>query len=630
MKNFRVFLFALAVARVYGQPLTFPNFLYRINYNEPIIQAYDDNGDPLIDFEGNPVFQDFLIGEAKLYGGGSCISPEPGANAIQIYQLPEGVIFPVETYGWLMYPGSAACNADKGPEDPKQELALSLNQARYGWRQTYGQAFPWPVSFRLFQEELTRLGGPGSGTTLDFSAVGSNLNIPSQPPELEIDDLSFAQPQFEIDPDSDIAREYARRDWRIYIPEGRIDRLVPPLRGDENPRPYPNLYYPVYTPDTVKPPASQLFRSFNVINRLAEDLVTGEIELSALNPVDLANFAGAFMGPPITSTQPRRYNWPDEALIAQLGRLEGFQVPVDNSNPQNPVVGYYSPNGHTLEEALAIAPVFVEAIRAWLETQDYSVMTNLGIETPAQRAAERWLYQQEDLWRSPVESVSDLDKLDVAREIDREDIGDLAAADVEAIQQQGRVQEALINAESFEEEVQPLSQLGVSVGGGQGQLERDQNQLLDLSQEVERPATDQVTTDQVTERIDMLQSQQQPGTGLDNTAIEQLNVQSMQDPDLSRDLGQPTNLLYQSYNPNAGMGMNFGFNQNNAQAGQNNAPLGEFTGLPWDPVYSQYWAARRGRALNDLSLGLSRGNSRTSNLGDRRTNRARSRSPGPG
>ncbi|KAJ6257514.1 hypothetical protein Dda_7299 [Drechslerella dactyloides] len=634
MKNLRSFLLALAVARAHAQPLTFPNYLYRLNYNEPIIQMYDEEGDPTLDGDGNPMFQDFLIAEAKLYGGGSCIAPEPGANAIQIQQLPPGVIFAAETYGWLMYPGSSACNAEKGPEAEKQEIAISLNQGKYGWRQSVYDAFPWPVSFRLFQEELINLGPPGSGTSLPFSAVGADTSIASRPRPTVIEDFSFALPQWEIDPNSDIAREYARRDWRLYVPEGRIDRLQTPARGGgQDSRAYRDLYYPVYTPDTVNAPPAQLFRPINVISRFADDLRLGELDLETLDPQDVDNFAGAFMGPPITNTAPLRYNWPDQDLITGLSRLSGFEVPADNTDPQNPSVGYYSPQGHTLAEALAIAPILQEAVSIWLETQDYSVMTDLGVETPAQKAAERWLYQQEDIWKSPAESAED--QLNVATEINEADLNQLDFQELPIRRE--RPQEALINAESFEAEGQPLSELGisqtrpqlnadqplsqagVSVGGVQGQLEGEQAGFIeDINNDLDRPATE------ITEQVNLVQSQALPGTGLDNTVIEQLNVQSMADPELSRDLGQPANPMFQSANPNAGVGTNLGLDRLgiNPETGLPRV-LGP-ADLPSIQAFNNFWVARRGRQVNDLST--SRANSRS---GDP-TGRGRRRSPGPG
>ncbi|KAF3917039.1 hypothetical protein ABW21_db0207040 [Orbilia brochopaga] len=555
-----------------------------------------------------------------MFGGGSCIAPEPEADGIEIEQLPPEVIFPQSTYGWLMYPGSGACNNDKAQDDAsRQELALSLDQGKYGWRQDYGQTFPYPVSFRLFQQELTPASDPLSRNTVSFSDVGKNRNIASAPPVL---DYEFARPQFENDPNSDIAREYARRDWRIYYPDAVIDRLQRPSRGNN---PYPQPYYPVFTPEELaNPPPAQLFRPINVLARLADDLATGELEQAALDPVELANFAGAFMGPPI-SENPVRYNWPDQLLIAQLRRLQGFVVPVDSSNAESAGTrNYYSANGHTLEEALAIAQVYAGAVNSWLETQDYSVMANLGLETPAQREAERWLYRQEDLWVSPEETIDALDRLDVARELNQEDVGDLANIEVEAIQR-SRQQEALINADSFEAEGQPLSQLGVSVGGNQGQLAADQNQFTSqILDEIERPATEMTQSQQV----QMTESQQQPGVVVDTTVEQRLNAQSMQDPELSNDLGQATNPLYQSLNPNAGGLMGYGMNFGQNLVPGLNQPITE---LPSNQILNNYWALRRGRGAGDQSFAsqLSRQNSRSPVPGGR-TERARSRSPGPG
>ncbi|KAK6533667.1 hypothetical protein TWF694_002600 [Orbilia ellipsospora] len=399
-------LLGLSLATVYVRAaVDYPHYLYRIGYQDPIIEAYDENDDLLLDENGVPVKQDYLIDEANLFGSNTCVRVFEGANSISIWEVPKELQnFPRDqTYGWIMYPDSNNCNAGKDENDPtRQKAYISLEQGIYGWRQStgfYSGGFPYPVSFRLWiNPEIFNPSGIMAGTYPPFSSFGANKNIPSGP---EVMDYDFARGEAsDIDPNDPIAREYDSRNMRIYQPDDVVDNIIAPLtrlrRGPgvtaetlTNFRTYPKQYYNVYDP---RPPA-EVFRPIIVLNRLATDLTTGAIRNADIDPVQLGAFFEAFIGPPISHEHPLTYDWPNAQLRTYLRNLPGFSTPVD---PDTGAIGYISPNGHTAQEVLNIAQVFGYLVNEWIDQQPDDVMADWGYETDAQANAEKWLYSMEE------------------------------------------------------------------------------------------------------------------------------------------------------------------------------------------------------------------------------------------
>ncbi|KAF3902702.1 hypothetical protein AA313_de0201348 [Arthrobotrys entomopaga] len=404
MKNLTLLGLSLATGYVRAA-VDYPHYLYRIGYQDAIIDAYDENDDLLLDEKGLPLKQNYLIDEANLFGSNTCVRVFEGANSISLWELPKELKnFPKEqTYGWIMYPGSNNCNAGKEENDPtRKEEYLSLEQGIFGWRRTtglYSGGFPYPVSFRLWiNPEIFNPSGVMAGTYPAFSLFGADKDIPSAP---EVMNLDFARAEAtEIDPNDPIAREYGARNMRIYQPEGVVDNIIAPLtrprRGPgvtaetlANFRHYPKESYDIYDP---RPPM-EVFRPIYMLNRLSTDVAAGVITNANLDQVQLDAFFQAFLGPPIPGNQPVVYDWPNAQLRTYMLNLPGFETPID---PDTGEVAYVSPNGHTAEEALDIARIFEDPVNIWLASQDLYNDNDWGTETSAQVSAERWLYSVEE------------------------------------------------------------------------------------------------------------------------------------------------------------------------------------------------------------------------------------------
>ncbi|KAF3910874.1 hypothetical protein ABW20_dc0106813 [Dactylellina cionopaga] len=408
MKSFNFLLWSVTAAFIQVE-VQYPEFIYRVGYKEPIIEQYDENDQLVVDQNENPVKQDFIYDRANLFQAGSCIRVLSGADSIQISELPaEFRNFPPDqTYGWVMYPYSNSCNAEKLEGDTtKQEIALSLAQGRWGYRQNtgvYSQGFPYPVSFRLFiNPEIINQPGQNYGISLPFTDVGANVQIPSRAPRLVPDDLEFARPATEWSQQTErILNRYRPFNMQIYQPNDEpINRMLPPMRrldlGPDatqeeldNFQPYPKQYYPVFD---GRPPA-EVLRPIEMLNRLRDDVANEIIVESELDPVEVSAFLNAFIGPPLPGVIPPRYNWPGQLLIDYLNKLEGFQVPVDTDTGTQ---GFISPDGHTVLDIFNIASYFKAPMEAWLQLQDDFVMRDWGTETEAQAGAEQWLYNLEE------------------------------------------------------------------------------------------------------------------------------------------------------------------------------------------------------------------------------------------
>ncbi|EPS42424.1 hypothetical protein H072_3636 [Dactylellina haptotyla CBS 200.50] len=569
MKNLKLLLLAINAANIHAA-VEYPRYIYRVGYQEAIIQSYDANDEPLADSEGNLIKQDFIFDEANLFGANSCIRVFEGANSICLVEVPQELQnFPRDqTYGWIVYQGSNNCNAGKAEDDPTKqpEIAISLDQGQWHWRQE-PNGFPYPISFRLFiNPEIFNPTGKGAGTSLPFSDVGLNKNLASGPSQ-EILDFEFLRPNYgSIPADHPVAREYGPRGMRIYQPDGVIDQSIAPKKRPRpgpgvtqqdiaNFRPYPEQYYDIYD---ARPP-TEVFRPIIVLNRLAADISTGTITNDELDPALLSAFLEAFVGAPISTQEPLRYNWPDRSLVNYLQKLPSFQVPTD---PQTGNIGYLSQNGHTFEELMNIAPAFEEPMNEWLAAQDEDPMETWGNETPEQIAAERWLYRLEGSWHT-AGTDSSLGNFDGAQ------IG--GSGDPVDVREAAFLEEEIPDEFIFDENAQ-----GVAEDGGQGnilgqsleedlglvQASNDQNsdngeRIIDTDNRQDFQAESQIGGDG-SQLLDQLQA--------DLTFQgEDQGTQSLDNPDISNDFGQARDQSFQSMisgAPNDFVANPFGADQN--------------------------------------------------------------------
>ncbi|KAK6335841.1 hypothetical protein TWF730_003216 [Orbilia blumenaviensis] len=399
----------------------YPEYRCRIGYQAETLEQYDPKtGALLVDSDGNPVLTDYELLDVRLFGGASCVSAYPGANSLRLIDFPQelhDLIGPDREvglnnlFGWVMYPGSNACNLDLAPDDPnRQQVVLSLDQARYGYTQTENieefSGFPETVSFRLFvNPALFSPEGVESFIDLPFSAVGKNSAIPRQHINSgEMDWSVIGGGKGELDPNNPVVRQYAPFGLQVIQPEGVTDRIAAPARRIRpgNPghsenvndyRPYPDLYS--FT-DPRKP--MEVFRSITMLARLGDDLDSGKISMSELEAQEeeVDAFAEAFMGLPLPPADPEaeylvptRYDWPPLSLLSYLNNLEGFVMPA-------PAMSFYSRDGRTFSEAIGVAQTLNAAVEQWLEDQGPDVIGDWGVESSPQLRAEEWLYYVED------------------------------------------------------------------------------------------------------------------------------------------------------------------------------------------------------------------------------------------
>ncbi|KAF3193318.1 hypothetical protein TWF225_010080 [Orbilia oligospora] len=426
-----------AFTATYVQALTnYPEFQYRVGYIEPTIEQYNATDDTLmVDDEGNPVLADFEFQYANLYGGHSCISVFPGANSLSLIDIPlqlERLIGPDRKvgmdrlFGWVMYPGSNACNLDLKEEDrgKAERVLLSLDQAKYGYAQINEdqedfREFPLvpgrngydqPPSFRLFVNPELFNPGPGVESFIDlpFSSVGKNAAIPKERFKSNRADWSDVKIGDDdgLNPNNRVVRQYAPFGFAVTQPREEIDRIIAPKRrirpgnpgysNDINDyRPYPDLY-PM--PDNRTP--MEVFRPIIMLARLGDDLDSGRVTMEELELIEpeVDAFAEAFMGLPFSTDPdtehliPARYDWPPLSTLSYLSETPGLIVPDLIPN----LLNFYSENGHTLSEAIKIAQTLNANIGSWLEGQPANVLGDWGVESSPQLKAEKWLYDLEE------------------------------------------------------------------------------------------------------------------------------------------------------------------------------------------------------------------------------------------
>ncbi|EWC44522.1 hypothetical protein DRE_06694 [Drechslerella stenobrocha 248] len=520
MGNLHILLVVLATRLAQA---AMPQYEYTITYNAPKIPLFDGDDQPVLDESGAPVLQSVESNTINMYGGGSCIRPLAGAIKLVVSKLPPDG--PAEL-GWIMYPGSAACNADKGTLQGT-EVALTLEQAEWGWNQNYppyDQGMPVPISFRLFFPDYNKVAPAGTKTTLSWFQVGRDDEIPSGPSPEDIDLLI---PPTRLDANTKIGSQYASEGWRIFQTD-RYDSQ--PTRGLLN-APYDPAGYPI----NRAPPGyyeslqnrMQLFWPILILDRFAKDIENDELVLEAIDSIELSKFITTFLGRPITppGVSPLRFMWPDPVLVHELSKLTGFAMPVDSTGEP----GYYSPLGHTVAEALDISRVLARPLRAWSAAQPLSTIQSWGSPRPDQAAAEKWLIrlQADSIFKRP------------------------------AIQspQNTEVIEELIDPELLPENINPALTGEVIPGGNQEQIPARPD--ADVSQINIRPEDiefDEAEFEDALSNVGNLDISgiSRPGTVLDLDPQDQRQLQEGNILDTSLLVQQPNPELLQSENANPG------------------------------------------------------------------------------